>query len=543
MISVFNALSESGFRSSFPKLNELLFDNEEFSWIFRFNSNKVDEENTFKPIDANFLKNIGYEDLTEVKIVSYEYIGWRDDITKSNPPTSLCFKLYLYLSIINLYHKDAVTNNKLELIYGNDYFFCDTEPNYAFEINIHNVLFEDIEFYSYCNSKLKVDHSNLIPHRTYWYFYKEKKSLKDDHLISILNTNTKARRLGYFKLIASLLSRGEKISANYIFKKFENYSREFIDQLERYKNTKGLIQETKTGISARPYIMLAKELGFLNIINNVYSIGKQFKVYLILANEIKSENKNIFILSKLDKLFFLESILTNDFLYVTSIIEIIYVKKETNYSELIKDFQKYVLKKLDEFATRLAQNNDIKAERKIKAISNRIKKWEKPEVYLEHVLMPRLNWLLDLELIEMDPDLNIKINSKGTKFFSHLCYWNDINCEKIINARQFLETFIIRLFNNTYYNDVGENEELKIDDLYLIIDKLIEQSFDKFRTLAPNRVTSSQAINYTRYKLYFDYNVVVSTSFIEGHLKDKDQNKFVFKFQSQYNDGYIQMRR
>lgn len=543
MLDIIDEFINNNYRPSFSKRNELLFENEEFSWVFKFDSDKVSNDNTLKLTESSFLEKLNYEDLVEVKIISYECLGWRKDITIKDPPISLCKKLYLYISILNTYNKNTVTNNNLGLFYGDDYFFCDTDPNYVFEIYIKDEFFKDIEFYNFCLSKLKIEHSKLIPHNSYWYFYKEKGSLSDNHQLFLLNTNTKVRRLGYLKLIAFFFIVEEKIAASYISKKFEKFTQQYNPQLKLYKNNKGLIQETRTGISAQPYILLAKELGFLNLINNIYTIGKQFKVYLELTEEIKIENDNVFVLSKLDKLFFLETILSNDYLYISSLVELIFVKRETNYSELLVTFHKFLIRKLDEFISRLVLYNDHKSARKIRIISERIKKWEKPKVYLEHVLMPRLNWLLDLDLIEMDDDLNVKITSQGENFFSHLCYWNDINYEKIINPKKYLETFIIRLFNNTYYNDEGKNKEVKIDSLYSRIDFFLEKSFDKFRTLAPNRVTASQAITYTRYKLYFDDNVVVSSSFIEGYLNNKDQKKFIYKFQKQYNDGYIQMRR
>ena len=78
-----------------------------------------------------------------------------------------------------------------------------------------------------------------------------------------------------------------------------------------------------------------------------------------------------------------------------------------------------------------------------------------------------------------------------------------------------------------------------IEKIYYYIDS----SFDLFKTLAPNRVTASQAANYTKYKLYLDDNIKVGYQFILGKLSEKEQDKFVFKYQEQYQDGYIQRKK
>ena len=72
--------------------------------------------------------------------------------------------------------------------------------------------------------------------------------------------------------------------------------------------------------------------------------------------------------------------------------------------------------------------------------------------------------------------------------------------------------------------------------------KCLENSFEIFKTLAPNRVTASQAANYTKYKLYMDDKIKVGYSFILNKLSEKEQDKFIFKYQEQYQDGYIQKK-
>jgi hypothetical protein len=165
---------------------------------------------------------------------------------------------------------------------------------------------------------------------------------------------------------------------------------------------------------------------------------------------------------------------------------------------------------------------------------------EKPEVYLEHIIMPRLNWMLDIGIVK-GINNQFEITKNGIRLFQHLCIWNDINTEEIISPDAFLDRFMVHLYDDCF----NENQVINPEKTDLILDRVfkhIEDSFDYFKTLAPNRVTASQAVNYTKYKLYLEDKIKVGYQFILGELSKKEQDKFIFKYQVQYQDGYIQKK-
>ena len=80
---------------------------------------------------------------------------------------------------------------------------------------------------------------------------------------------------------------------------------------------------------------------------------------------------------------------------------------------------------------------------------------------------------------------------------------------------------MIHIFDDCYKFKVDKNQI----DLNNILEKIyyyIDYSFDLFKTLAPNRVTASQAANYTKYKLYLDDNIKVGYQYILGKLSEKE---------------------
>ena len=254
-----------------------------------------------------------------------------------------------------------------------------------------------------------------------------------------------------------------------------------------------------------------------------------------------------------DKIYFLEKILKIDYFYFSNLLELIFLQEKITYLEIINEFQNKLIKCLEVYKEQNKYsferykspnyNTVRKVVNNIDAILNRIKKWEKPNVYLEHLIMPRLNWMLDFGIITQENSNNeFCITEVSLKLFKHFCIWDDINTGKIISPNTFLNSFMIHLFDDCY----NSGNIINPDDIKLIFEKVferIENSFELFETLAPNRVSASQAANYTKYKLYLNDNIKVGYNFILNKLSEKEQDKFIFKYQEQYQDGYIQIKK
>lgn len=517
--------------------NEVIFEFNQYHYAFTFDR-KVDivEEIDEDFYSYNTLDNISKIDrlldeineFTSFEIKEYENLEDREYLEKGYSITNA---MYFLISKINSYKKKSILNYFTIVDYGDG--MCDFAGNYLFSIKINKDLWWDNEF-----ARFLIDQKvNLIDiPNFYTMFFRKNEPLKDNKALQILTTNTKARRIGYFKILSTFVNENKKIPATSINKKFENYSLNYKSILEENQFKKGLISETKTGISAKPYIDIAQDLGLLNKINNIFYSGKSLRVYQTLQSQF-SNSKNIFELSHFDKLFYLECILRADYFYFKSLLEILFIEGNTTYSALVKAFQNQLLYRLENHK----QSNSYggrKLLNNIDTILNRIKNWEKPEVYLEHIIMPRLNWMLDFGIVK-GTNNEFEITNIGFRLFQHLGIWNDINTEEIISPDAFLDRFMVHLYDDCF----NENKVINPQKTELILVKVfkhIEDSFDYFKTLAPNRVTASQAANYTKYKLYLEDNIKVGYQFILGELSKKGQDKFIFKYQEQYQDGYIQ---
>ena len=509
-------------------------------YTFTFNNTDNDDElldddyfsfngiNTMQEIDKLLALNIEFQTYS---IIGYEYLGWREDTEEGR---SITYEMFHFIEKINKFN-DSILNYEVTTEYGDP--MCHDEGNYQFKIEINDNYFWNNEFAKSIIDLIKTLEISIPDF--YTVFFRKKININDNKIVSVLSTNTKVRRLGYFKIMSNFFNENKKFPASIINKKFEDYCLEYKNELEDNSFKKGLIIKTKSGVSAKPYIDAALDINLISKVNNVFNVGKSFKVYQNLSSQYSNSN-NIFELTDFDKVYFLECILKNDFFYFSNLLELFFLNRKTTYLVLVKKFQAQLILRLEDYKTQNTYNNR-KILKNIDVILKRINNWEKAEVYLEHIIMPRINWMLDFDLLTSINN-EFVLTEKGLKLFKHLCVWNDINTDKIISSDSFIDRFMIHTFDDCYKCSDGEN----LIDRTIITEKIyyyIDSSFDLFKTLAPNRVTASQAANYTKYKLYLDDNIKVGYQFILGKLSEKEQDRFVFKYQEQYQDGYIQRKK
>lgn len=357
----------------------------------------------------------------------------------------------------------------------------------------------------------------------------------DSHIIKSISTNTKARRIGYLKLFAIFFRSKIQISESIFAKDFEIFCDPYKKQLSNYDNAKGVIDITKNGISAKPYLELAKKLSFFNIINNKYSPGKSFSVF-IKCNELWSTG-NIFDIDKLDRMFFFREFFLNDFFFLRVILEKIFEDNLSSYNSLKSTFHIDLIRKIEDLNDQLGQRELIKKNQKIK---KRIESWTKPQVYLEHILMPRLNWLFDLRLIELQPNLEIKKKSVGKAFLDQIKKWDTNLGYTTANSS---EIFRYRFFNT--YNDIYSLNKNSIENINShrdLIINMINECFEHFKTFAPNRVTLSQTLNYLNFYLFWKYNLIIEEVELNKYIKNELKEVYLYRYLPNYNEGYLQKR-
>ena len=446
------------------------------------------------------------------------------------------YEPYTYLACdivkkINTQFSDAIENYVVQPFCIDESSMCGDVWEYGFQISISEKYWLNKDFYDYIINNV----DNNFPDLSIPDFYNTGKELKDTFELKTLNSNTKIRRLGYLKILLKMLNEQTKIPVSKMNAKFEKYCQDYKSYLEVHKNQKGNVIVTKTGNSANPYIELAISLGLIHKAAGIYQVGKIGKVYNILKDKIEEQNDNPFVFSKFDTTFFLELLLKEDYWFLYAIMEQAAITPNIAYKNLKKEFKQILLTQIGQFIDD-AQENNSKKVLPLKIIERRINDWKKPEVYMEHVLMPRLNWLYDMELIELKNDLSFNLTETGEKLLYNLAIWNDIALHKIVSPLAYIDNYFMKMINFVFdYQKQKCTKEMDVE-----FDKCLSDSFLLFKTLAPNRVTFSLFAYYTKQMLFWNNIGIVDTENIKKVFELKQIPNYIFKYQEHYKDGYIQ---
>jgi hypothetical protein len=541
------------------KQGELLFDFDNFFIIVEFSQNYKDVvleggavritkhseefEDDYIDLDEFDFTILESKEINRILIQYGSLINDDENDSGIDRKDSLCtYKPYTYITyymvqkIKKLYSGAIDDFNVLTHLIddcGWDYG-CPEAWEYGFQIEINKEYWKNKAIFDFFINQIDKNFPDfIIPD-----FYNTEKKLKDTFEVKMLSSNTKIRRLGYLKILLKMLKEQSKIPVSKINNKFEKYCQDYNQYLELHKNKKGNVIVTKTGNSANPYIELAVSLGLIHKAAGVYEVGKIGKVYNILKDKFDEQDMNPFVFSKFDITFFLELLLKEDYWFLYAILEQAAINPSIAYKNLKKEFKQILLEQIGQFIDEVQNGNYSKQVLPLKIIERRINAWKKPEVYMEHVLMPRLNWLYDMELIDLKNDLSFQLTETGTKLLYNLAVWNDIALHKIVSPLAYIDNYFLQMINFVF--DAQKQKYTKEIDAEF--DKCLNDSFLLFKTLAPNRVTFSLFAYYTKQVLFWNNVGIVDTENIKKLFEGKQFPNYIYKYQEHYKDGYIQKK-
>ncbi|MBS0644981.1 MAG: hypothetical protein JSR97_00115 [Verrucomicrobia bacterium] len=507
-----------------------------------------DDDLRYKRLESieEFLSVYPNNQITAVNISLLEYLGhregshnWSSDneiLNVTHVPNSFAKTILKVSREINIRTPEIFESYAFKTQFDDSSIYCGADGNYVATIFLNPHFLNEKNVSTVVEILSGVDHEKLG--KLYWSAFFEKENIKNDFNGQFLNTNTKVRRLGYLKVFFRLLEERKKIPASFVAKKFEEFALAYSGILAESEYSKGIIQDSN-GKSAEPYLSLIRELNLVETVNRLVVPSKILKVYIELSKRFNvSESANPFSLTEFDKAFFLEILLQKDYLYITLILELINLKEKPNVNYLVSTFQSALVKRLENYLVQNSEEFDRKKVNQIKAMKKRIEDWEKPQIYLEHVLMPRINWLADLGFLRLMPDNSILLLAEGKIILNEIFSWIDISNEYTESSTFFLKRFYPHIAGLTFRNSLGDYPAFS--EIHKIIEKYIDESFRLFKTLAPNRVTSSQAFTFTKYSFFLNEKFCVTEAYLERIIQQKFSEKYIYKFQQRYGDGYIQ---
>lgn len=478
------------------------------------------------------LDEINLHQLVVDKVCLYDGCDAREEAYTNNH-VSFSATMYSIVRQIQQKYSEAIDHYSVEEYYLDDCdrLGCPENVEYGYRIYFLHEFWED--FSNLISLVDEVNHLFVYFHSFYEDYIGTQ--LRDSYKFDFLGTNTKVRRLGYLSLLLSLFEDTPRIAKKNLGRMLEQKAVDNRNAIKAYKNPKGVIGPSKTGVSANPYIKLAIEIGVIREMAGHYELGKMGRVFLEAKKETLISQTNPFELTTFEKVFWLERLLEQDFVYLFTLLEYAFVSKTASYSDLRKKFDRMIVEKLEAINTDI---NDTLRRAPIRGAIQRINGWKRSEVYLEHILMPRINWLYDLDLLELKKDQSFELTREGKLLFMYLAQWKDLGKVEVCSAASFLDAFYIHIANDIFMGGKG----IYTSDATTALTDALTYSFDLFKTMAPNRVTYSVFAAFAKYTLLQNKQIVVEEVDIKDNYLPSVADKYVFMYQRYYDDGFIQKK-
>lgn len=345
-----------------------------------------------------------------------------------------------------------------------------------------------------------------------------------------LNTNIKTRRLGYVIGILQILEN-KFLDIDGLIEKLENWAESNSNGLSRYASNSGWIKKTPKHYPSLRYIRLAEELKLIKVTERECGVTKFGQPALYLT----STKSNPFDLTYEQICYFLKRILVNDYDIFLPLLNLLISPHRS--SEIFDNLKKAILEHLK---FREKSFGDIVRSSEFRNRIQSIERWSNEREYLEHIIYPRLDWLLDLKMVNLEKARKREYELIGgcSSFLNSLnSIYSEEKLEKWFDNEyyeSFLDIFEESLFKGKKSRFIMLTEDQQFEKLRL----LVEECFVKFSSagLPFQHLSARTFLEYSCVKLV-SKGIVATFELLTESLKKMTGYKF--RWEPMLGDGYI----
>lgn len=357
-------------------------------------------------------------------------------------------------------------------------------------------------------------------------------AVKVERLRIVASIHTKVRRLRYLTVLAELLAPGPAPDL-LVLRGLERWADGEQEDLGRYIDSTGVINKSLKATSAKRYVAFAAAIDLVGKLAGRWRLSKYGRVLTVLTPK---DPRNAFELSPAEVCFFGQRLLLSDADSLVPLMEFLDPRGAVSLGQVQRAFQDLLTRRLQHLEAS-AKSSEIKQE--IAASLRRVRTWSNPTAYVEHLVPPRLQWLLDLGAVDWK-----EYTSSGRFMLS--------------NGGRALLGALPRGSDGLGYVDGGwcENDYFgafvsaylpggltagRHDEMTALAEGLLRESFRLFRTGAIARVAASQFLLYASIRLASEHGLAPGYDGLKAYLEEASggQGPYTYRWSVQDNDGYI----
>jgi hypothetical protein len=354
-----------------------------------------------------------------------------------------------------------------------------------------------------------------------------------DRLRIIGSTNTQTRRLGYVVRICESLA-DRQVPMNVLQKHIEAWAEENNPALKRYVSDKGRLRRSSRSYGARRYIQLAEDLHLIAEVAGVFRPTATGRVLAALSNQSRGRNpfslesKAILLLSY--QLLLVDS----DYLLPTLQLADAYNKQrqilENSQAQLIDRFR---------VMERNAGTAALRSEINERLLS--VRRWTKPIKYAEHLVLPRLHWLLDLKLLNWNSFEALGEFEPSAAGASLVDQAPALDGHLFVN-RSWCQNDMFPAWGRAFSMKTNSWSQVSVKRQESLTEYYVKIGFSLFRTMQYPRISAYQLVLFIVLQLLFENGIIAGFEDIKRAL---DQFSRSGKVQWNYawfpldDDGYL----
>ena len=355
-----------------------------------------------------------------------------------------------------------------------------------------------------------------------------------DELRILGSTNTQTRRLGYVIQICRILG-DEYTPPSDLQKYIEKWSEENTSALKKHVSDKGEIRRSSRSLGSKRYITLARDLFLVTTVSGYLRLTKTGRVLLALGDELCAED-NPFRLGSKAALLLCYQLLLLDADYLLPTLEL--TTRYHRQTELLENAQKQLLHRFGALETHV-RSPLLRSEVHERFMT--MSRWTKPVKYLEHIVLPRLHWLLDLEVLDWNSFQALREfepNVAGRYLLEHVPIVDGYH----VANRSWCQNVLFSVWAEGIGLPVTVWHRLPQDRQESLIEEYVSIGFPLFRTMEYPRISAYQLVLFTILHLLFDKHVIAGFEDIKQALSKFSRSGHVqwnFFWSSLDDDGYL----
>jgi hypothetical protein len=352
-------------------------------------------------------------------------------------------------------------------------------------------------------------------------------------------TNTKTRRLAYLTAVIAMLgqnSLGERL----LLSRIVQWSQEHKRHLASYWVQTGEVTSTRRNSAGARYLNLATNLGLIAPIVGTYR-ATRIGLVLFALTEKQGVSQNPFFPTKIEQLFYIYLLLERDADVLLTITDGLLEQPGISLAHLQRTFQ-------EDFLNRISQKIELSRDEILRQhlLERRaeVRGWKKPGRYAEHIVPPRLNWLLDLDILKPGQfgQHRYFLAETGHRFLEALPRpengsFTDVTDEWL--ASSFWLVAASELLN---IEPLARWSQVDETDRQEICAQLLRETFRAFQHTVVPKVSLTQALLYLSMKLILEHQIGTAPDCLKEWLSSPrvlDGRRYEVRFSPRENASYV----